>query len=740
MTISVIIATKNEQKNLERLLVSLKRQTFQELETIIVDNYSTDRTAQIAQKYTSKVFQKGPERTTQRNFGIKKAGGKYILFVDADMQLESNVLGECLKSMENNPKLSGIIIDEVSKGAGFLAKIKALEKQLTTGEETIEAARFFRKKDLVKIGGYDKKLISGEDWDLSQRMAKFGEFGRIKSKINHFENQSIWQDIKKKYYYAKNIQPYARKYPKLWNNQQANFISRIKILFKNPDLIRKNPLEFTGLLLLKLSHFAAFIIATQSLVLTIVFLGIILRLIGAFTFPITFDEAHHIMTSRAPSLIQLITLTATTHLPLYFLILNLWQNISQNIFFLRILSTIFGIATITTAIIVGQKIFNRKTGLIAGLLFAISPSQIYYGSIARMYALEIFFVLITIHLFHNFIQQKRRLVPFIIAATLGLYTHFFFIFLLIATFIYWFFSEKTATSPKLKIGLFLGIIYLPALLLLITTTRFLAEPIVSLVKLPLFFLEPVFPWDLFQSLKIYQQSNQQLSFQIQNVDLPSFAVISLGLLAQLLFIFTLFRYFKNRNVRYLASIYLIPAVLILLISFTLIKIAGIRSYVIFSPAFFLIIGFFLSKISRKWIILALSSVFLFSVMFFAGYFQQNISSKNPPGLWHNFETTDQIIYNNPSLFLPTLVKNPPGEHFLMSKDFMRDDELTAFNINITQKEQIDKTKPVWYVRQNTRWPPYEQFADDLEKYLHENFKEVKRLQYFLFEIILFALK
>ena len=113
MEISAVIATKNEQDNLQRLLVSLKRQTAKSFEIIIVDNYSTDRTTQIAKKYTSKVFQMGPERTTQRNFGLKKAAGKYILFVDADMQLQSNVLKESVSAMDKNPKLSGIVIDEI---------------------------------------------------------------------------------------------------------------------------------------------------------------------------------------------------------------------------------------------------------------------------------------------------------------------------------------------------------------------------------------------------------------------------------------------------------------------------------------------------------------------------------------------------------------------------------------------------------------------------------------------------
>ncbi|MBI2326783.1 glycosyltransferase [Candidatus Curtissbacteria bacterium] len=261
MELSVICATKNEQSNLERLLSSLKKQSFGDFEMIVIDNFSKDQTRKIAQNYTKLVFQKGPERTVQRNFGLTKAKGKYVLFVDADMQLEPTVLEECSNLMDRNPKLAGIVIDEISKGSTFLSKVKALEKQLATGEETIEAARFFRKKDLLKIGGYDEKLISGEDWDLSQRMAKFGPFGRIKSKIYHFENQSIWQDIKKKYYYAKNIGPYIRKYPKLWKSHQANFRNRLKILFKKPDLILKHPLEFLGLLFLKSAHFAAFIAA-----------------------------------------------------------------------------------------------------------------------------------------------------------------------------------------------------------------------------------------------------------------------------------------------------------------------------------------------------------------------------------------------------------------------------------------------------------------------------------------------
>lgn len=264
MKISVVIPTKNEEKNLPALLESIKKQTFKDFETIIVDNFSNDKTRLIASRYTINMFKKGPERSTQKNYGLKKAKGEYVLFLDSDMILGGAVLEDCFKAIANNPKLSGIIISEQSRGSNFLAKIKSLEKELYKNEPTLEAARFFRKKDLKKIGGFNEKLISGEDWDLSQRMTKLGNLGRIRSKIYHLENLSILEDVKKKYYYAKFINIYAKKHPLIFKRQAGLF--RIGLLFKKPKIIISRPIEFLGLLLLKsLQYFSYLLVkATRS--------------------------------------------------------------------------------------------------------------------------------------------------------------------------------------------------------------------------------------------------------------------------------------------------------------------------------------------------------------------------------------------------------------------------------------------------------------------------------------------
>ena len=71
--VSVIITTRNSQRTLQACLLSVKKQTYRKIEIIVVDNHSKDNTQKIAEKYAHSVYIKGPERSTQRNWGAKKA-------------------------------------------------------------------------------------------------------------------------------------------------------------------------------------------------------------------------------------------------------------------------------------------------------------------------------------------------------------------------------------------------------------------------------------------------------------------------------------------------------------------------------------------------------------------------------------------------------------------------------------------------------------------------------------------
>ena len=76
--VSIVVTTKNEEKNIENCLNSIKNQNYPQnkIEIIVVDNNSIDKTKQIALRYTDKVYNFGPERSAQRNFGVKKSKWK----------------------------------------------------------------------------------------------------------------------------------------------------------------------------------------------------------------------------------------------------------------------------------------------------------------------------------------------------------------------------------------------------------------------------------------------------------------------------------------------------------------------------------------------------------------------------------------------------------------------------------------------------------------------------------------
>lgn len=253
LTVSVIIPTKNSSKTIGKTLESIKAQTFKDFEIIIVDNSSIDNTKSISLKYTDKIYNKGPERSTQRNFGAKKSAGKYLLFLDSDMALDKKAIKEAVDIFENNLKIGALIIPEKSIGKGFWGKCKMLEKSFCEGVPWLEAARIYRRNVFEEVKGFDTKLISGEDWDLSNRVKKKTGLSRIDSYVTHNEGDvSLISTVKKKYYYSRHISKYISK-----SNGNPNIMvaERYKLYLTKPRKLFENPAVGIGLLFIKTCEF-----------------------------------------------------------------------------------------------------------------------------------------------------------------------------------------------------------------------------------------------------------------------------------------------------------------------------------------------------------------------------------------------------------------------------------------------------------------------------------------------------
>ncbi len=259
--VSIVIPTYNSELFIEPLLKSVKNQSYKAIETIVVDNNSKDKTKDISRKFTPLLFNKGPERSAQRNFGVKKSSGKYVLIIDSDMVLAKNLVEDCVNSIEKNKSFRALVIPEVSFGDGFWAKCKALERSFYIGIPWIEGARFFDKKLFSEIGGYNENNTGTEDYDLPQRIReKHGDLimGRAKEVIYHNEGYiSLIKTCKKKFYYAQKLNVYrsVKANEKVFK-KQASILNRYQLFFSDPIKLFKNPVVGIGMLYMKTCEFA----------------------------------------------------------------------------------------------------------------------------------------------------------------------------------------------------------------------------------------------------------------------------------------------------------------------------------------------------------------------------------------------------------------------------------------------------------------------------------------------------
>ncbi len=176
-----------------------------------MDNGSSDRTKEIAKEYTDKVYNFGPERSAQRNFGVKQSSGDYILYLDADMNLSQGVIAESVRKCEKEG-LVALYIPEKIIGQGFWVKVRDFERSFYNAT-CIDCVRFLRRDNFMQIGGFDEDLTGPEDWDFDRRIRQEGEVGIIGLPLYHDEGSfSFKRYFNKKAYYMQWFDKYVRKW------------------------------------------------------------------------------------------------------------------------------------------------------------------------------------------------------------------------------------------------------------------------------------------------------------------------------------------------------------------------------------------------------------------------------------------------------------------------------------------------------------------------------------------------
>lgn|GEM_PF-3029506 len=159
--VSVIILTRNRKKDLIRTLSSVSKQTYPNLEIIVVDNASTDDSIKIiSAKFPSITIISLPINIgiAGWNIGLKKAHGKYCVMLDDDCFISPNWILNMVKFMEKFPKIAAVSGKVINGFTGkiewYFTRSKEFESKLFLTSQFHGAAVAFRTSLLRDVGGY----------------------------------------------------------------------------------------------------------------------------------------------------------------------------------------------------------------------------------------------------------------------------------------------------------------------------------------------------------------------------------------------------------------------------------------------------------------------------------------------------------------------------------------------------------------------------------------------------------
>jgi glycosyltransferase involved in cell wall biosynthesis len=208
--VSVVVPTYNSSKTLERCLVSVTNQDYYHVELIVVDRHSIDGTRSIAEKFGATFLFRGPERSSQKNWGAKCARGKLVYFVDSDFILERSAVSKCVDLCKRYDAVSTI---NYSLGQTLWGKSIALKERFLAHDPTIQTVRFIKRSVFLQAGGFDESLVVGEDLDFYRRLQEKGfEIGSANAIEWHIgEPETLRDVVKRSFYYGKLVKAYFNK-------------------------------------------------------------------------------------------------------------------------------------------------------------------------------------------------------------------------------------------------------------------------------------------------------------------------------------------------------------------------------------------------------------------------------------------------------------------------------------------------------------------------------------------------
>lgn len=197
--VSLVIPTYNTGRYILEALASLEQQTYKNLEIIVVDDGSTDNTAELLEAHggsSIRFHQANAGQSAAMNFGWKQSSGAFLGYLSADDRLHPEAVATVVATLLENPSAvlaypDFDIIDEFSATVRTVRPDEYSEERLVANFQCLPGpGALFRREAWIKTGDWNSSLRSIPDMDFFLRLCQFGPFVRVDRVVAEFRIHS----------------------------------------------------------------------------------------------------------------------------------------------------------------------------------------------------------------------------------------------------------------------------------------------------------------------------------------------------------------------------------------------------------------------------------------------------------------------------------------------------------------------------------------------------------------------
>jgi glycosyltransferase involved in cell wall biosynthesis len=202
--ISFIIPAHNEEALLGRTLASIHRaapRVVDAFEVIVVDDASTDRTAQVARRAGAEVVRVDCRQiAAARNAGARRARGDVLVFVDADTVLPERTLRAAVRALQRGAAGGGATFSFDRGASPWLETLTATFAGLMRLFNLAPGCFLFvRREAFDAVGGFDQRLFASEELAFSRAVGRIGRFqilcDRVITSGRKVRAKDVWRRV-----------------------------------------------------------------------------------------------------------------------------------------------------------------------------------------------------------------------------------------------------------------------------------------------------------------------------------------------------------------------------------------------------------------------------------------------------------------------------------------------------------------------------------------------------------------